>query len=187
VVDVGQTISKYYVTHYDRKSGALVHHEENAEAIEAEQALAGYFVIVTSERMTAKEALGLYKRRDASEKLFRGDKSYLGDGSMGVHSDESTAAKIFVEFVALRVRSRIYCRLRDELDRLEEKPNYMTVPAALRELEKIETARQLDGRYRLDHAVSKAQRTILNAFGLTADDVKRVAAEISAELSQKGK
>jgi len=104
-----------------------------------------------------------------------------------VHSDESTAAKIFVEFVALIVRSRIYCRLRDELDRLEEKPNYMTVPAALRELEKIETARQLDGRYRLDHAVSKAQRTILNAFGLTADDVKRVAAEISVELSQKGK
>ena len=32
-----------------------------------------------SEKMTAEDALDLYKSRDASEKLFRGDKSYLGN------------------------------------------------------------------------------------------------------------
>ncbi len=32
---------------------------------------------------------------------------------------------------------------------------YMTVPAALQELEKIELVRQSNGRYRLDHAVKK--------------------------------
>ena len=42
----------------------------------------GYFVIVTSKQMTAEEALELYKSRDVSEKLFRGDKSYLGNGWM---------------------------------------------------------------------------------------------------------
>ena len=36
------------------------------------------FVIVTADKMTAEEALTLYKSRDGSEKLFRGDKSYLG-------------------------------------------------------------------------------------------------------------
>ena len=40
----------------------------------------------------------------------------------------------------------------------------MTVPAALRELEKIEMVRRTDGRYRLDHAVTKKQKTILSAF-----------------------
>ena len=45
-----------------------------------------------------------YYGRDASEKLFRGDKSYLGDKSMRVYSDESMSAKIFVEFIALIVK-----------------------------------------------------------------------------------
>ena len=35
--------------------------------------LGGYFVIVTSKKMSAKEALELYKSRDVSEKLFRGE------------------------------------------------------------------------------------------------------------------
>ena len=50
--------------------------------IEKENSLSGYFCIITSEKMTANEALKLYKSRDASEKLFRGDKSYLGDKSL---------------------------------------------------------------------------------------------------------
>ena len=58
-------------------------------------------------QMTAEEALELYKSRDVSEKLFRGDKSYLGNRSLRVQSDEAANAKIFVEFVALIVRSRV--------------------------------------------------------------------------------
>ena len=47
-----------------------------------------------------------------------------------------------------------------------KKPNYLTVPAAIRELEKIEMTRQLDKVYRLDHAVTKTQKVILSAFGM---------------------
>ena len=43
----------------------------------------------------------------------------------------------------------------------------MTVPAALKELEKIEMVRQLDNVYRLDHAVTANQKTILNAYFCT--------------------
>ena len=43
--------------------------------------------------MTAKEAIDLYKSRDASEKLFRGDKSYLGNSCLRVHSDEAAKEK----------------------------------------------------------------------------------------------
>ena len=72
---------------------------------------------------------------------------------------------------------------------MAKKPNYMTVPAAIRELDKIEMARQLDGIYRLDHAVTATQKTILKAFGLTDTNVKCRAEEISMTLStgeQKG-
>lgn len=50
-----------------------------------------------------------------------------------------------------------------------KKPNYLTVPAAIRELEKIEITRQLDKIYRLDHAVSKTQKVVLSAFGIIAE------------------
>ena len=70
------------------------------------------------------------------------------------------------------------------LKNLEKKANYMTVPAALKELEKIEMVRQLDNVYRLDHAVSANQKAILKAFGLDANHIKYYASELSKELKK---
>jgi len=134
--------------------------------------LCGYFCIITSQKMTAREAIDLYKSRDASEKLFKGDKSYLGNRSMRVYTDESVSAKIFIEFVALIVRSRFYRLLKDGNEKLASRQNYMNVTAAIRELEKIEMVRGLDRVYRLDHAVTATQKTILGAFGITITYLK---------------
>ena len=172
---------EYFDTFYDSK-GILTLVKEKDDVIKQALQLCGYFCIVTSDKMTAAEALDLYYSRDASEKLFRGDKSYLGNKSERTHYNESTEAKIFVEFVALIVRNRIYTKLKEELNRIDENPNYMTVPAALRELEKIEMIRGRDRIYRLDHAVTKTQKTILNAFGMDAAYVKKRAERISEQL-----
>lgn len=172
---------KYFEPFYD-SNGTLAVVQEKSDVIKQELKLCGYFVIVTSARMTAKDAIDLYYSRDASEKLFRGDKSYLGNKSLRVYSSESADAKIFVEFVALIVRNRIYKRLKDESEEIEGNPNYMTVPAALRELEKIEMIRGHDNIYRLDHAVTKTQKTILKAFDMDAAYVKNRANRISEQL-----
>ena len=119
-----------------------------------------------------------------SEKTFRGDKTYLGDKSLRVHSTESTSAKIFIEFVAMIIRNKMYTCLFDEMKRLNKKSNYMTVPAAIKELEKIELTRQADNVYRLDHAVTKTQKNILNAFGLTDKNIEYRANWISEELKK---
>ena len=140
--------------------------------VERELDLAGYFCIVTSEKMSAKEAIELYKSRDVSEKLFRGDKSYLGNKSIRVYSEESARAKIFVEFVAMIVRCKMYIKLKEEMKKLDKKLNYMTVPAAIKELEKIEMVRQLDNIYRLDHAVTATQKIILKAFDMDAEQIQ---------------
>ena len=134
--------------------------------------------------MNAKEALNLYKSRDTSEKLFRGDKSYLGDRSLRVYGDSSAESKIFIEFLALVIRNRIYNCLKDEMKNLNKRPNYMTVPAALRELEKIEMVRLTDNRYHLDHAVTATQKTILKAFGMDANMIRYHAGEISRILRE---
>ena len=60
----------------------------------------------------------------------------------------------------------------------------MTVPAAIRELEKIEMIRFSDNRYRLDHAVSATQKAILKAFGMTAVDIRVLSKNLSDELQQ---
>jgi transposase len=156
--------------------------KEKAEVIEKEIDLCGYFVIVTSKKMTAAEALFLYKSRDASEKLFRGDKSYLGNKSLRVASNESAAAKIFIEFVALIVRCKIYTQLKALMKEMAKKPNFMTVPASLKELEKIEMVRQMDNVYRLDHAVTATQKTILKAFGADENYIKARATRLGEQL-----
>ena len=166
----------------EQSSRKFVFFEEKMPIIELELKLCGYFVIVTSEKMTAKEALEIYKGRDASEKLFLSDKTFLGNHALRSSTEESAASKIFIEFVALIIRNRMYNYLKDAMKEMAKKPNYMTVPAAIRELDKIEMARGLDGIYRLDHAVTAKQKTILKAFGLTEANVKCRVEEISKRL-----
>lgn len=84
----------------------------------------------------------------------------MGDKSIRVHSDEFASSKIFVEFEALIIRNKMYTCLIDEMRKMDKKPNYMTVPAAIRELEKIEMSRQTDNVDILDHAITATQKTI---------------------------
>ena len=176
----------YFTLKYDKK-GNLISVTEIPEAIERELRLCGYFCIITSEEMTASEALIQYKGRDISEKLFSSDKTFLGSNSMRAHTQTAVSAKVFIEFIALIVRNRIYNLLKDTMLRLETRENYLTVSKAIRELEKIEMIRRNNGKYRLDHAVTRKQKVILSAFGISEDDVINAAAEISQLLaSNKG-
>ena len=189
VYEVPNYLQYYFEPEYS-KDGYFLMAREKRDVIERELRLCGYFVIITSQKMTAGEAIDLYRSRDASEKLFRGDKSYLGNKSIRVYSDESVSAKIFIEFVALIIRNRIYTKLRDEVERLGKDPNFMTVPAAIKELEKIEIIRGLDLVYRLDHAVTATQKTILSAFDMDVkyvqDKAKRISEQIGNTIGNEG-
>lgn len=178
----GKTYQDYFELHYNSK-GKLYSVRERSDVVKRELELCGYFCIVTSQKMTAAQALIQYKGRDMSEKLFRADKSFIGSKSNRAHSSETHSAKTFVEFIALIVRNRIYNLLKDTMLKLETSPNYMTVPAALRELEKIEMVKRSNGRYRLDHAVSKRQKTILSAFGLDDMDIRSTAVQVGNLLA----
>jgi transposase len=178
----GKTYEEYFHLHYDRK-GRFRGVDERADVIERQLKLCGYFCIITSEKMTATQALVQYKGRDISEKLFRSDKTFIGSKSERTHSSASMSSKIFLEFIALIVRNRIYNLLKEQMVRLETKQKYMTVPAALRELEKIEMVRRNNSTYKLDHAVTRTQKIILSSFGLDDDTVRKSAEQYSRILS----
>lgn len=165
-----------------KKAHILTGVSPKKQAIEEGLKLCGYFCIITSENMNAKDALLLYKSRDDSEKLFRGDKSYLGNKSERVYSSESIRSKIFIEFVAMILRSKIYVDLIEQMKKENKRYNFMTVPAAIRELEKIEMIRYGNDRYRLDHAITKTQKEILKAFGYTQNSLMKEIDSLSLQI-----
>ena len=176
-----KTMLEYFEPIY-ANDGVFLGAREREDVIEQELKLCGYFAIVSSANITAAEALIKYKGRDASEKLFKGDKSFLGNRAMRMHSLESEEAKIFIEFIALIVRNKIYTCLKDEKVEIDHDYNYMSVPAAIKELEKIEMIKLTDGKYRLNYAVTKTQKVILGAFDLDAGNVKKEAEKLSKLL-----
>lgn len=178
------TFCRYFdpIYHEENDEKTFMFGRERQDVIDDEIKLCGYFIIITSEKMTAAEAIDFYKSRDGSEKLFRGDKSYLGNRSLRVHGNESINNKIFIEFVALIIRNKFYLYLKDQMQKRNKKENFMTVPAALKELEKIEMIRQMDGVYRLDHAVTAAQKKILQAFDMTERNIREQAIVINQKL-----
>lgn len=178
----GKTYQEYFHLHYDR-NGFFRGADERTDVIERELQLCGYFCIITSEKMTASQALVQYKGRDISEKLFRLDKTFIGSRSERVQSAQSMSSKIFIEFVALIVRNRIYNLLKEQMIRMESRQKYLTVPAAIRELEKIEMVRRNNKVYKLGHAVTKTQKIILSSFGLDETDISRNAEEYSKMLT----
>jgi len=184
-VTATKTMKKYfdlYWYHEGKEDEALMYAAEKTKVINAEIEMCGYFVIVTSEKMSAKEAITLYKSRDNSEKLFRGDKSYLGNKRTRTHLTETTQAKIFVEFIGLIIRNRIYTALLDEKEKTSNRSNYMNVAAALKELEKIEVIKILDKDYHMDHALTATQKTILKAFGIDAGKAVEMIRDIAKEI-----
>lgn len=104
---------------------------------------------------------------------------------MRSHTNEGIEGRIFTQFIALIIRNKIYTALQEENEKLEKKQNCMTVPAAIKGLEKIEITRQTDNIYQLDHAVIVKQKKILKAFGMNEGNITYRAREIMQYLQSK--
>jgi len=133
--------------------------------------------------MTARDALLLYKSRDYSEKLFSADKTFTGSWAERIQSVEALRSKIFIEFLALILRSRLHHAVNGHIVATGRRPNYMNVVSVLGELEKIELIRIGDGVYRLDHAITARQKDILSVFALGVDDIKDRCRALSRTLA----
>lgn len=179
------SFKKFYNLHYD-DNNIFTDYTPRNSFIEKEKSYCGYFVLISSNISKADKALGLYKSRDVSEKLFRNDKSYLGNKAYRVYSASSAKAKSFISFIALIIRNRIFTYLDEEAQNYPSKPNYMSVPAALKELEKIEMIKGSDGIYRLDHAISATQKKILKAFNMNATTIIDKSNTIKNRLIKAG-
>ena len=174
---------EYFTLQYEA-NGALMFGMKNHDAITAAFKRCGYFCLISSTKMDACTAYTLYSGRDSTEKLFRADKTFLGARSARVHKEKSLRTKAFTEFLALIGRNRLFNLLRAEMKRLNVKRNDMTVPSAIRQLEQIILVRFPGmGCYRLANSLSKAQKEILRAIGMSEDDFIARANQLAEELN----
>ena len=92
-------------------------------------------------------------------------------------------SKIFIEFIALIIRSSFYSAINNHILTTGRGSNYLNVVSVLSKLEKIELIRIGDGVYHLDHAVTARQKDILSVFVLSADDIKAKCRVLSQALA----
>lgn len=171
-----------YSSHYHLKylGEYLTGYTRNKEKIDAELQDCGYFVIITSQDMTAEEALKTYRHRDTSEKLFLADKTFLGADTIRVHSDESIESKTLINFIALIIRNEIYKQTRVLYNKSKKD---FTIPAIIRELDKIIITRDSKGKYSLRYALTKTQKDILGQFHITEKSFTKKAGELCEQYS----
>lgn len=155
------------------KSYTIIH-----DAIDAAIDKLGFFVLVSSNEISVREALDVYNKRDCVEKSFRGVKTGFDLDTFRVHSTGSIESKMFIAFIASIYRSVLFYGLSE----LREKNNKsFTVPAAIRELSRIYATRDYNSQeYRRRYQLTSKQKAIFKAFNLNENDVDN--AILSIEL-----
>ncbi len=169
---------KYFRLKFD-DHGYMKSYRRDEKKIEETAAQYGFFVIVTSKKMDASEALDIYRSRDSSEKMFMSLKSGLGYDTYRAHTQKSLEAKTHVAFLAGIVRNELSRKLKKISGK--DKKNY-TVPAAIRELEKITAVQDARGRYIRRYGLTARQKKIMSAFGINEKQVNDTVNAINKRI-----
>ena len=134
--------------------------------------------------MSASEALNRYRDRDAIEKLFRTIKTLLGLDTLRVHGTNSAEEKCFLAFLASIIWNEMHQALKAVKKEEKDRKHY-TVPAAMKELEKVFVTKDTNGNYRRKYALTAKQKKILKGFGLEEKNLNVYIREISPSLKAR--
>ncbi len=170
--------AKRYARYFDLElsDGVVVSYKPNDVNIEYEQDMLGFFVIASTEDMDAAQVLTIYRDRDAVEKLFGFIKTEMDCKRFRVHSDESLGSKVFIVFIATILRSQIYTRMKKIRDKDKK---HFTVPATIKELDKILAVRQGDDEpFIRNRKLTAIQKKMLKEFGVTEKDIDKLIKSI---------
>jgi transposase len=126
----------------------------------------GFYCLLTNTKLDKSEVLEIYRRRDVIEKGYDDVKNYVHMKRLKTHNDETTDGKLFCSFIALIVTLQIGVKLKNYM-----KEHSMSKNSVIKELETIRVHKSISGKRIMD-ALTKTQREIYNAFGLTKEDLE---------------
>ena len=151
----------------DVSAYTLSHFENDNVVISRQLNQCGFYLLVTSEEMTAKQARIAYSKRDCVEKVFQALKSSLGMDEIGVSSDDNLYGKSLIWFVAAILHSILFNKLMPL--RVKDRKSY-TVPAAVDKIDEIVADRNLNSnKYQRRYLLDKRQKEIFRQCGVSLD------------------
>ncbi len=151
----------YFTT---RRSGPRSVLVRKTEVVDAALGRMGMFVLVTSTDLSSEAILDYYREKDGVEKYFDSLKNNLFLKRMRIHTSQTMEGLLFVEFIAMILRSEMKAVLRKS-----KLPNSLYIPEMLSELRKL---KQITfGKKKALTEVSKFQKDIFTAFGIKLDSV----------------
>jgi transposase len=153
---------KYFHVKETPKRGRKV--IENTKAVQASiKAYSGFSCILTTKKMSAIEALKIYRSKQTTENGFDDLKNSLDMKRLRIHSDQAMDSRIFIQFIALILSSAIR-NARDENPNI--KIRRIPVREILESLENISEIRY-SGRYgKIITEKDPLQRDIFKAFSV---------------------
>ncbi|MDR3106749.1 MAG: transposase, partial [Bifidobacteriaceae bacterium] len=134
---------------------------------------AGFFAILTNTDLASAQVLQVYRRRDQIEKGFDDLKNHIDMNRLRIHNDETTSGKMFCAFIALIAVSRIQAAAGPVLNKTKQS---ISKTGILAEMDKIKIVDAASG-LRLINPATKLQRDILEAGGLTEEELKTYAGQ----------
>lgn len=147
-------------------------YEKKEDEIKQLDSKCGYFIYVSSEKMSAKEALKSIKKRDCVEKVFRSLKSMLGMDKYGVQTEAAMHSKSLIWFIASILHAGIFKK--SESGRAKDKKHF-TVPAIVDQLEEITADKNLErGKYERRYNPTHMQKRVLSFFGATEETLDEI-------------
>ena len=180
-IKFNNSYTRFFNFFYD-KDGQLIEAKEKEEVIQKQLDMSGYFCIITSEKMSAEEALILYKGRDSTDNLFNNKREFIGSANKRKLPKVPISAKFFIQYIALILRSEIYSLINNKIHPLDLEKHSISLSEAIKEFERIEMVIRGNGFYQLDHALTQKQQMILNAFDVDLNHIREAATEISNQL-----
>jgi hypothetical protein len=122
---------------------------------------AGFFCILTNMKMGSEEVLEIYRRKEVVENCFDDLKNGLDMKRLRVHSSEAMDGRLFVQFLALALISRVRMVAKNC-----EGLKYMSVREIMEAMESVVRI-TYSGRYgSLVTETGPVQKKIIEAFGL---------------------
>lgn len=152
-------MAKHYFSFQKTKDGTYNIHRKT-DVIDAEKALAGYFVILTNHYKDPQQILEIYRRKDVVEKSFNNLKNDLDLERLRIHTDDAMEGRIFIGFISLIIMSYI----REQM-RVHDVYSRFSFNELIAELKKLKVITFKGGKKVLTE-VSANQKYIFHSMGM---------------------
>ena len=138
------------------------------DAIQKDLEAKGFYGLICSKQLTAKEADDIYNLRNSSEKQYSLMKTQLGDSVFRAHNMHRISVRETIAFAASIIRHRL-------MTLCNRSGPVIDTNVAIKELNLINMNLIGNNRYKVIHNESKRQRELLHRIGITPENLDSLA------------